>query len=413
MIRSFIEVADDDHFPIQNIPFGVFSTPLVGRHIGTAIGGFVLDLTVLQQHGLLPGSSFQSDSLDPFLAGGCDEWRRVRACIQELLDERTPTLRDNHQLRQRVLIPIADATLHLPVTIGDYSDFYSSKQHAMNVGSLFRDPSNPLLPNWVHMPVAYHGRASSVVVSGTPIRRPCGQTKPPDAPLPHFGPSRMLDIELEIGVIIGRGNELGEPIPVDQARQHAFGMVLLNDWSARDIQRWEYEPLGPFLGKNFATSISPWIVTFDALEEFRVAGPQQDPLPLPYLRDAEPCAYDIQLAVSLTTPENREPIRITQCNARELYWSIAQQIAHHTVNGCNLRRGDLLGSGTISGSTPDAYGSLLELTWKGTKPITWPNGNTRTFLHDGDTVSITGYSRGKGYTIGFGEVIGTVVGARG
>jgi fumarylacetoacetase len=300
--------------------------------------------------------------------------------------------------------------MHLPVTIGDYTDFYSSKQHAENIGKMFRDPSNPLLPNWLYIPVAYHGRASSVVVSGTPVRRPCGQIKAADAPAPVFGPSRMLDIELELGVIVGAENELGTPIPITEAHQYAFGMVLLNDWSARDIQRWEYEPLGPFLGKNFATSISPWVVPMAALEEFRVPLPVQEPPPLPYLQGAAAWGYDIELEIGLTTSQSLQETRIARSNFRTMYWSIAQQIAHHSSNGCNLKRGDLLGSGTVSGSDPGTYGSLLELTWRGTQPLTLASGEQRTFLQDGDTVQLRGYARGNGgYTVGFGEVTGTVL----
>ncbi|NDC37090.1 MAG: fumarylacetoacetase, partial [Proteobacteria bacterium] len=275
MKKSFISYSPECPFPIQNIPFGVFSTPGNPPHVGTAIGDQVLDLTILQQHGLLPGDWFQSASLNKFLSTGRQTWRDTRRNIQELLDSEMPTLRDNTKLRAAALIPQSAVTMHLPVEIGDYTDFYSSREHATNVGAMFRDPANALLPNWLHLPVAYHGRASSVVVSGTPIRRPCGQTKADDKELPSFVPSRLLDFELEVGCIIGTGNNLGEPIPVDKAAEHIFGMVLVNDWSARDIQKWEYVPLGPFLGKNLGTSISPWVVTLDALEEFRVAGPTQ------------------------------------------------------------------------------------------------------------------------------------------
>jgi fumarylacetoacetase len=297
----------------------------------------------------------------------------------------------------------------LPVRIENYTDFYSSKEHATNVGVMLRGPQNALMPNWVHLPVAYHGRASSVIVSGADFHRPRGQTKADDAPAPTFGPSRSLDFELEMGFFVGPGNVLGQPVPIEQAAEHIFGIVLVNDWSARDIQKWEYQPLGPFLAKNFATSISPWIVTLDALEPFRVTGPAQDPPPLPYLQTAGPWAYDVHLEVHLQTAALTEPQRICASNAKYLYWNICQQLAHHTVNGCNLRPGDLLASGTISGPAPDSYGSMLELAWKGTKPIVLPSGETRVFLQDGDRVTMTGWCQGQGYRIGFGEVTAKIL----
>jgi fumarylacetoacetase len=302
--------------------------------------------------------------------------------------------------------------MHLPVAVGDYTDFYSSKQHATNVGSIFRDKNNPLLPNWLHLPVAYHGRASSLVVSGTPIRRPYGQTKRPEEASPGFGPSLELDFELEIGYFVGQGNALGEAISVTDAPQHLFGFVLVNDWSARDLQRWEYVPLGPFLAKNFATSISPWVVPFAALQSFRVAGPKQEPAPLPYLSDSEDAAYDILLEVKLHTAAMAEAHTISRTNFKEMYWSISQQVAHHTLTGCNLRPGDLLASGTLSGSAKNSYGSLLELAWAGREPLELPNGERRSFLEDGDTMILTGYAQGEGYRIGLGEVIGTVLPAK-
>jgi fumarylacetoacetase len=299
--------------------------------------------------------------------------------------------------------------MHLPVAVGDYTDFYSSKQHAINVGSMFRDKNNPLLPNWLHLPVAYHGRASSLVVSGTPIRRPSGQTKRPEAATPGFGPSLELDFELELGYFVGQGNTLGEPISVADAQQHLFGLVLVNDWSARDLQRWEYVPLGPFLAKNFGTSISPWVVPLAALQPFRVNGPKQDPPPLPYLSDGQECAYDIRLEVKLQTAAMAEAHTISRTNFKEMYWSISQQVAHHTVTGCNLRPGDLLASGTLSGNEKSSYGSLLELAWAGKEPLELPNGERRSFLEDGDTVILTGYAQGDGFRIGLGEVRGTIL----
>jgi fumarylacetoacetase len=409
MKRSFISVSPDSPFPIQNLPYGVFSFGTNRAHIGVAIGEHVLDLTVLQKKGVLSGDYFQARCLNAFIKTGKSEWQRVRSQLQELLDEGNPELRDNHALRGEVLIPREQVCMHLPVEIGDYTDFYSSKEHASNVGSMFRDPSNPLLPNWLHIPIAYHGRASSVVVSGTDIRRPCGQTKHESKTLPSFGSSRLMDFELEVGCIIGKENKLGEPIPIEQAHEYIFGMVLVNDWSARDIQTWEYVPLGPFLAKNVGTSISPWVVTIDALDEFRVPGPVQEPEPLPYLRGAGNWSFNIELEVGLKTPTMSEPATIAKGNFRSMYWNVCQQITHHASNGCNLRVGDLLASGTISGSDPHSYGSLLELTWRGTKPIKLPSGEERTFLRDGDSIAMTGCARGAGYTIGFGEVVGTVL----
>lgn len=412
MKRSFLDIPSDSPFPIQNLPYGVFSVGGGAPRIGVAIGDFVLDLTTLEARGVLRGGYCSAPSLNRFMDAGHEEWKRVRAAITELLSADNPLLRDDAALRAAVLIPQKDVRMHLPVTIGDYTDFYSSKEHATNVGAMFRDPANALLPNWLHVPVGYHGRASSVVVSGTAIRRPCGQTKADDKELPSFGPSRLMDFELELGCIIGKGSELGEPIPVTKAHEHIFGMVIVNDWSARDIQKWEYVPLGPFLGKNLGTSISPWVVTMEALEPFRVAGPAQSPEPLPYLKGAGDRGYDIELRVGLKTPGMGAHAPIVHGNFRTMYWNVCQQVAHHTSNGCNLRVGDLLASGTISGPAPESFGSLLERTWKGTRPITLPNGETRTFLRDGDSVTMTARARGAGFTIGFGEVEGTILPAK-
>jgi fumarylacetoacetase len=299
--------------------------------------------------------------------------------------------------------------MQLPARIGDYTDFYSSYHHAHNVGTMLRGPENALMPNWKWLPVAYHGRASSIVVSGADVRRPHGQMKPPDAPAPVFGPSRSFDYELETAFLIGPGNALGEPVPIDRATDHIFGLVLMNDWSARDVQAWEYQPLGPFLAKNFCTSISPWVVTLEALELFRKPLPPQDPEPLPYLRAANDFTYDIQLEARLQTASMDAPHVITRSNFQNLYWSIAQQLAHHTVNGCNLQPGDLLASGTISGPTEESRGCMLELTWRGANPLTLPNGETRKWLEDGDGLTITGWAQGDGYRIGFGEVTGRVL----
>jgi fumarylacetoacetase len=404
-LRSFIEVAPDSPFPIQNLPFGVFRRKGTEPHIGVAIGDFVLDLnqTIRGYPALL-----QPD-LNVLMAAGPQEWRALREHASVLLRHDNPTLRDNPAVREHALIPQRDVEMLLPVRIGNYTDFYSSREHATNVGAMLRGPDNALMPNWLHLPVAYHGRASSIVVSGTEVRRPRGQTKADDAPAPTFGPSRSLDFELELGFFVGPGNPLGTPIPAAQAAEHVFGAVLVNDWSARDIQKWEYQPLGPFLAKNFATSISPWVVMLDALEPFRLPGPPQIPEPLPYLRTTGSCAYDIQLEVWLQTPRMTAPERISATNSKYLYWNLCQQVAHHTVNGCNLQTGDLLATGTISGPTPDSLGSLLELAWRGTRPLLLPSDEKRVFLEDGDRLTLTGWCQGNGYRIGFGTVAATIL----
>jgi fumarylacetoacetase len=419
MLRSFIEVSPESHFPIQNLPYGVFCPESGGIHrVGTAIGDYILDLSVLEKQGLfkktmLSGKEvFSRGSLNEFMSLGRPAWKQVRAVLQTILGENDPTLRQNEELKKSALIKMDQVEMLLPVEIGDYTDFYSSKEHATNVGIMFRGKDNALMPNWVHLPVAYHGRSSSIVISGTSIHRPKGQTKADSEANPSLGPSRQLDFELEMGFFIGGGNNLSEPIPIDKAYDHIFGMVLVNDWSARDIQKWEYVPLGPFLGKNFSTSISPWVVTMEALEPFRIAGPEQNPEPLPYLKFQGSHAYDINLDVYLKTGNMTEPYKISQSNFKYLYWNILQQLAHHTVNGCNLRTGDLLASGTISGPAPDSYGSMLELAWKGEKPIKLSAGEERKFLEDGDTVIMTGYSQGDGYRVGFGEVTGKILPAK-
>ena len=415
-LRSFVPVAADSPFPIQNLPFGVFrrrgdATP----RIGVAIGAHILDLTLLTVKNRLDLVAlqerriFDSGRLNEFMALGRTAWSATRARVSHLLRADVAELRDDAELREQALLPMTEAVLMLPAEIGDYTDFYSSREHAANVGTMLRGADNALMPNWLHLPVAYHGRASSIVLSGTDIQRPCGQSKPEKADAPLFGPSRSLDFELEMAVFVGPGNDLGKSIASGRSDEHLFGMVLLNDWSARDIQAWEYVPLGPFLAKNFATSISPWVVTLEALEPFRCAGPVQHPTPLPYLQASGPAAYDIQLEVLLQTEKMERPARISHSNFKYLYWSLAQQLAHHTVNGCNLRPGDLLASGTISGSTPDSYGSLLELAWRGSKPLTLPSGEQRSFLQDGDRLTLTGWCQGDGYRVGFGEVTGRIL----
>ncbi len=415
-MRSWVPVSPDSHFPIQNLPYGVFRRgPTARPCVGVAIGDRILDVTALEETGVVkvPGAQgrtvFASGSLNEFLALGRSAWSAVRARLSQMLSANEASLRDDAELLSRTLVSQQDVQMLLPAQIGDYTDFYSSREHASNVGSMFRGPANALMPNWLHLPVAYHGRSSSIVVSGTDIRRPCGQYKPESEPAPLFGPSRSLDFELEMGALVGPGNELGQPIPVGNALDHLFGLVLVNDWSARAIQAWEYQPLGPFLAKNFATSVSPWVVTLEALEPFRCPGPVQDPQPLPYLRTEGPATFDIRLEVLLQTAKMGQPHRICLSNFKNLYWSLAQQVAHHTITGCNLRPGDLLASGTISGATPDSYGSMLELAWRGSRPLTMPSGEQRSFLQDGDRVTMTAWSEAPGYRIGFGTVTARIL----
>jgi fumarylacetoacetase len=414
-LRSFIDVSPDSHFPIQNIPFGVFQPKQAKPRAGVAIGDLIVDLSVLEELGHFRSSEFgdrhvfSEDSLNAFLALGRSAWRKAREIVQHLLSAETPTLRDDAKLRARVFHSQQDVLMKLPVRIGNYTDFYSSYHHAHNVGTMLRGPENALMPNWKWLPVAYHGRASSVVISGTDVRRPSGQTKPPDASAPVFGPTKSLDYELEMAFLIGPGNSLGEPVPIKCATDHIFGLVLMNDWSARDIQAWEYQPLGPFLAKNFCTSISPWVVMLEALEPFRKPLSRQDPEPLPYLRWKDDCTLDIRLEATLQSSSMEAPHIITRTNFQNLYWSIAQQLAHHTLNGCNLRPGDLLASGTISGPTEESRGCMLELTWRGANPLKLPSGETRKWLEDGDKLTITGWCEGDGYRVGFGEVSGWIL----
>ncbi|MFM7148800.1 MAG: fumarylacetoacetase [Gemmataceae bacterium] len=416
-LRSWVSGADASSFPIQNLPMGAYEHPGGKVHLGVAIGDHVLDLTLLEQDGLLrlaPASEalFQDGSLNQWLSRGKAIWSSGRIAIQKLLHRDDSTLRDDEQRRRRYLLRQGDVRMVLPARIGDYTDFYSSREHASNVGSMLRGPENALMPNWLHLPVAYHGRASSVVVSGTNIIRPCGQFKPETSPLPQFGPTRSLDYELEMAALVGPGNPMGEAIPIDHAEDHLFGLTLLNDWSARDIQGWEYQPLGPFLGKNFATSVSPWVVSLEALEPFRCAGPTQDPAPLPYLHQSGKATFDIRLEVTIRSARMAEPLVVSRSNFKDLYWSLRQQVAHHTVNGCPLRPGDLLASGTISGPTPESLGCLLERTWRGSRPLSLPEGETRRFLEDGDTVTFNAWCEGPGYRLGFGSVTGTILPAR-
>ncbi|KAL8197308.1 UNVERIFIED_CONTAM: hypothetical protein K2H54_020111 [Gekko kuhli] len=415
---SFIHVDENSDFPIQNLPYGVFSTKDQPRHrIGVAIGNQVLDLSAVKH--LFDGPIlskhphvFNQPTLNHFMGLGWEAWKEARVFLQKLLSANEPTLRDNVELRKSAFVPQTSAVMHLPAEIGDYTDFYSSWQHATNVGIMFRGKENALMPNWLHIPIGYHGRASSIVVSKTPIRRPLGQMRPDDDQPPVFGACRLLDIELEMAFFVGPGNRLGEAIPIHDAHKHIFGMVLMNDWSARDIQKWEYVPLGPFLGKSFGTTVSPWVVTMEALQPFVLPNPIQDPKPLPYLCDDQPYTFDINLFVSIKGEGMSKPATICRSNFKHMYWTMKQQLAHHTVNGCNLRPGDLLASGTISGPDPENFGSMLELSWKGTKAIDLGNGQSRKFLQDGDEVIITGYCQGHGYRVGFGECSGKVLSAK-
>jgi len=407
--KSWLNVPENSDFPIQNIPFGVFITKDDVITIGTRIGDYAIDLGALQQLNYFEGieltdDMFMQDTLNDFISDGKKTWRLVRNRIADIFDINNPKLRENEKHREVVIFDIKDVEMQLPVLIGDYTDFYSSREHATNVGKMFRDPDNALLPNWLHIPVGYHGRSSTIVPSGIPVHRPNGQTLPPGETQPVFGPSKRVDFELEMAFITTDANIMGEPIPVNETEDHIFGMVLFNDWSARDIQKWEYVPLGPFLAKNFASSMSPWIVTLDALEPFRTAGPEQnDPKPLEYLQQTGEHAFDIKLQVGLA-PENGEETIICNSNFKYMYWSMSQQLAHHTVNGCRVNSGDLMGSGTISGPTPDSFGSMLELTWGGQNPLKLSNGEERKFIEDGDTVIMRGYCQNDHIRIGFGEV---------
>jgi fumarylacetoacetase len=412
-LRSFVPVDASSDFPIQNLPYGVFSAQGgLAPRVGVAIGDYVLDLWELEQDGRLDVGEigvFSAPTLNPFMALGPKVWSRTRARISELLRHDNPELRDNDELRRLALVPMTQAKLHLPIAVAGYTDFYSSKEHATNVGVMFRGKDNALQPNWLHMPIGYNGRASTVVVSGTKVRRPRGQLKPPSAELPSFGPCKRLDFELEMGAVVGQRSPMGEMLTEAQAEQMIFGFVLLNDWSARDIQQWEYVPLGPFQAKAFATSISPWIVTREALEPFRVHGPGQDPAPLPYLQQMQPNNYDLQLDVGLRAAQMKQSMRICRTNFKYMYWSSVQQLVHHASSGCAMNIGDLLGSGTISGPEKDQRGSLLEISWNGTEPIELPGDIKRTFLEDGDSLSFHGWCQGDGYRVGFGEVEGTIL----
>jgi len=412
-LKSWVEVPPGSDFPIQNLPFGIFKTDYLQPVAGVAIGNHVLDLVYLHENGFLDGLGlpygiFNQKELNGFLALGRKKGREVRQRISELLRHDNDQLKSNIVARELALVHRNEVQMQLPVKISNYTDFYSSEEHATNVGSMFRDPKNALLPNWKHLPVGYHGRASSIVISGTPIHRPKGQIKPADSELPVFCPTQKLDFELEVAFITCSETPIGSSVSVKDAEEHIFGLVLFNDWSARDIQQWEYVPLGPFLGKNFGSTISPWIVTLDALEPFRVKGPDQFPHVLPYLAIEGEKNFDLALEVFIQTGLS-EPTTVSRTNFKYMYWNISQQLAHHTVNGCNIQTGDLYASGTISGPSPSSFGSMLELSWNGQRPLHMPDGSERTFLEDGDTVIMKGHAEKDGVRIGFGECSGEIL----
>ena len=405
---TWLHVDLNSDFPIQNIPFGVFLTNDDVITIGTRIGDTAIDLAALHQLGYFDGipltqDIFLQDTLNDFIAEGRQTWLAVRNRIAELFDANNPSLKSNSKHKNTILFKLDEIEMKLPVQIGDYTDFYASKEHATNVGTMFRGKENALMPNWLHLPVGYHGRSSSIIPSNTPIIRPKGQTLPPASETPVFGPSKAVDFELEMAFITTDANELGEAISIENAESYIFGLLLFNDWSARVIQRWEYVPLGPFLGKNFASSVSPWIVTLDASEPFRVASPKQSPEPLPYLQFKGLKSFDIHLEVAIQPEDSKETV-VTRSNFKYMYWNMAQQLAHHSVNGCPINAGDMMGSGTISGPTTDSYGSMLELAWKGERPVKLENGLERVYIEDNDTVVLRGYCKNKNLRIGFGEV---------
>ena len=408
-LTSWLPIPADSDFSLHNLPYGIYrSAERPQPQAATRLGDHLIDLSALLRLGYfdglgLPPDVFERPTLNDFIALGPRVWQSVRQHLTALFDaSQDRDLRHEEAHQTEVLLDVHQAEMLMPVFVRDYTDFYASEYHATNVGTMFRGKENALMPNWKHLPVGYHGRASSIVVSGTPIRRPMGQLKPDDG-APVYGPARLLDFELEVGWVIGQANALGQQVPMAQAEDHIFGLVLFNDWSARDIQKWEYVPLGPFLGKSFGSSISPWIVPLAALEPFRVAGPTQQPAVLPYLAQPGPQAFDLNLEVAIAAP-GQAPHPVCHSNFRHLYWSMAQQVAHHTVNGCNLSVGDMMASGTISGPEPGSYGSMLEITWRGSQPLTLPDGSQRKFVHDGDTVIMRGHAQREGMRVGFGEV---------
>ncbi|MFZ1807104.1 MAG: fumarylacetoacetase [Cyclobacteriaceae bacterium] len=411
-LKSWVEVPTGSDFPIQNLPFGIFKTRNLAAVAGVAIGNHVLDLVYLYEKGFfdglgLPPGIFNQEYLNPFIGLGRKKCGEVRERISELLRSDNDELQKNVAAREQALIPMEEVEMRMPILVPNYTDFYSSEEHATNVGTMFRDPKNALLPNWKHLPVGYHGRASSIVVSGTSIHRPKGQIKPPDSDAPVFSPCKKLDFELEMAFITCTNTLLGSSVSTKDAEDNIFGMVLFNDWSARDMQTWEYVPLGPFLAKNFASTISPWIVTMDALEPFRVDGPKQNPKVLPYLTYEGKKNYDIGLEVVFG--EGKNETVISKSNFKYMYWNMSQQLAHHTVNGCNLQVGDMYGSGTISGPEKGSYGSMLEITWNGKDPVKLNDGSERKFIEDGDTVTLRGAAEKDGVRIGFGDCSGKIL----
>ena len=415
-LKSWVEISENSDFPIQNLPFGVFSTKRKSKRVGVAIGNQILDLANLYELGYLSSLSFcehcfNNEFLNRMMGHGKIEIRELRNRISELLNISNDELYKDKKHLKLVLDLQSSATMHLPIKIGDYTDFYSSEQHAFNVGSMFRDPNNALLPNWKHIPVAYHGRSSSIIPSGQDVIRPKGQQKQDESENPIFGASKLLDFELEMGFITFEGKPLGEQIFTEEADDFIFGMCLFNDWSARDIQKWEYVPLGPFLAKNFASSMSCWIVTLDALEPFRTSGPVQNPKVLPYLEYKNDKHLNIDLSVSIKIPNGEEKV-VTESNYKHMYWNMNQQLAHHSVNGCNINCGDLLASGTISGPQKGSFGSMLEISWRGTQPVSMPDGSERKFINDGDTVIFRGAATNGSYKVGFGELVSKVLPAK-
>ena len=414
-LRSWVVYHADTEFPIQNLPLGVGKTDKTGTFVASRIGDKIINLAALHRLGLLDGlflqiEDFETQFLNGLISKGKNTISSLRDRLSDILNEKIDYQKAS-TLKDQFLLGLSEVEMILPIKIGDYTDFYSSREHATNVGIMFRDPENALLPNWLHLPVGYHGRASSIVVSGTPVKRPMGQTMPDGADKPVFGPCRLLDFELEMGFVIGKSNPMGKPIPIDEAEDHIAGLLLFNDWSARDIQKWEYVPLGPFGAKNFASTVSPWLVLLEALEPFRMQGPVQEPEVLPYLQHAGAHNFDIQLEVELTT-KNGNRTTISRSNFKHMYWSMAQQLTHHTITGCNMQVGDVCASGTISGPTEDSYGSMLELSWKGTKPLKLTDGSERKFLQDGDTVTLKGFAEHQGIKIGFGLCEGTILPAQ-
>ncbi len=414
-LNTWVEVPKNSDFTIYNLPFGVFENKRLSPRIGVAIGDKIVDLSVLDQEGFfsdmfLPEGVFLNESLNELIGLGKVTTRKIRERVQDLLLVDNEKLRD-HSARGKVMVNRKEATMLLPVKIGDYTDFYSSLEHATNVGKMFRDPENALLPNWKHLPVGYHGRASSIIASGVPITRPKGQMRNPDSDTPVFGPSKKLDFELELAFITGKSTKLGDSVSTADAEDYIFGFVLFNDWSARDIQAWEYVPLGPFLGKSFASSISPWVVTLEALEQFREEGPVQEPEVLNYLKCDKPHSFDIQLEAYIQ-PEGEKSSKVCSSNFKGMYWNVAQQLAHHTVNGCNINVGDMMASGTISGKERESFGSMLELSWNGSDVVKLESGTERRFIEDGDTVIMKGIAEKDGIRVGFGELKAKVLPAK-